>query len=141
MPQAQHQIGETFALQFAWHLPDGDYLRAVFPAEVLDHVPVADKYVVRLGALQAARQEDADGTLRPTADFSSEYWALITDLAGRKLTIAYEAGDGRAVHLRLATLTGEHNYFTRYEDAEVIALGLQAAARREAQEEGSSDQP
>jgi hypothetical protein len=137
MPEAHHQVGETFVLQFAWHLPDGDYIRAVFPAEVLDHVPAADKYVVRLGDLQAGRQEDADGVLRPTEAFSKEYWALVGGLAGRKMTIAYEADDGHAVHLRLATLTGEHNYFSRYEDAEVMAQGLLAAARRKAEEEGN----
>lgn len=137
MPEAHYQVGDTFALQFAWHLPDGDYIRAVFPAEVLDHVPAADKYVVRLGDLQAGRQEDEEGVLRPTEAFSREYWALVGELAGRKMTIAYEADDGRAVHLRLATLTGEHNYFSRYEDAEVMAQGLLAAARRKAQEEGN----
>jgi hypothetical protein len=51
------------------------------------------------------------------------------------LTIAFEADDGRAIYLRLATLTGEHNFFTRYEDAEVIAQGLLAAQRRAQNEE------
>lgn len=136
MPEAHFQIGETFPLQFAWHLPDGDYIRAVFTAEVLDHVPAADKYLVRLGELHAGRQEDENGVLRPTDAFTKEYWQLVGELAGHKLTIAYEADDGRAIHLRLATLTGEHNYFTRYDDAEVMAQGLLAAARRKAQEEG-----
>jgi hypothetical protein len=60
---------------------------------------------------------------------------MVGDLVGRKITIAYEADDGRALHMRLTTLTGEHNFFTRYEDAEVIAKGILAAARRREQEE------
>ena len=139
MPQANYAVGQTFPLQFAWHLPDGDYLRAVFRAKVLDLVPDADKYIVRLTELVAGRQEDADGHLRDTADFSSEYWQLVGELVGRKITVAYEADDSRALHLRLETLTGEHNFFSRYESAEVAAQGLLAAARKRAQEQGEEE--
>lgn len=135
MPTANYKIGESFLLQFAWRLPDGDYLRAVFEARVLDLVPEADKYLVRLEQLTAGRQEDENGRLRPTAAFSRDYWRLVGRLIGRKVTVAYEADNSRALHMRLATLTGEHNFFTRYEDAEVIAQGLLAAARRRAAEE------
>lgn len=135
MPVAHVEVGGTFALQFAWHLPGGDYIRAVFEAEVLDLIPDADKYLVRLNKLQAGRQEDSEGRLRSSENFSGEYWSMVNDLTGRKITIAYEADDSRAIHMRLATLTGEHNFFTRYEDAEVIAQGILAAYRRRAQEE------
>ncbi len=130
MPTANYDVGQTFAIQFAWRLPEGDYLRAVFTAVVLDHVSEADKYLIQLQALAAGRQEDPDGNLRPTTDFSREYWALAGQLVGRKVTVAYEVDDGRALHMRLETLTGEHNFFTRYEDAEVIARGLLAARER-----------
>lgn len=133
--RTQYQIGQSFPVQFAWHLPDGDYIRAVFEALVLDLVPNADKYVIRLTELIAGRQENSQGQLRPQEKFSTEYWRLVGDLIGRKLTIAFEADDSRAINLRLATLTGEHNYFSRFEDAEVIAKGLQAAARRKAEQE------
>ena len=135
MPTAHYEVGDSFPLQFAWRLPEGDYIRAVFHAEVLDLVPEADKYVVRLNKLVAGRQENEDGELKPKEMFSSEYWPLVESLVGRKITIAYEADDGRAIHMRLATLTGEHNFFSRYEDAEVMAQGLMAAARRRSQEE------
>lgn len=135
MPFANYKIGESFPLQFAWRLPQGDYLRAVFLAEVVDLVPEADKYIARLIKLEAGRQEDEQGGLRPTEQFSKEYWLMVADLVGRKITVAYEADDGRALYLRLATLTGEHNYFTRYEDAEVVARGLMAAAERRRREE------
>jgi hypothetical protein len=135
MPIAHYQIGESFTLQFAWRLPEGDYLRAVFIAEVLDHVPEADKYIARLTKLEAGRQENEQGEPRTTEQLSKEYWAMVANLIGRKITIAYEADDGRALYLRLATLTGEHNFFTRYEDAEIVARALLAAAERRQREE------
>jgi hypothetical protein len=39
MPTAHFELGDTFTLQFAWRLADGDYIRAVFQADVLDLVP------------------------------------------------------------------------------------------------------
>ncbi len=119
-----YKIGETFPAQFAWRLPDGDYLRAVFAAEVLDLVPPADKYVVHLSKLIAGRQEDAEGNLRPTEAFSKEYWALVGRLVGRKITVAYEIDNGRALYMRLETLTGEHNFFFRYSMAEDTAAKI-----------------
>ncbi|MBE2199849.1 MAG: hypothetical protein IAE79_14640 [Anaerolinea sp.] len=121
MSTANYNIGETFAAQFAWRLPQDDYLRAVFEAEVLDLVPLAEKYVVRLNKLMAGRQEDPDGRLRPTETYTQEYWSLVGQLIGRKITVAYEVDDGRALHMRLETLTGEHNYFYRYSVAEDTA--------------------
>ncbi len=135
MPTAHYKVGETFPLQFAWTLPDGDYLRAVFSAEIVDLVPSADKYIVVLRKLMAGRQEDSTGEARDSAEFSRGYWAMVGQLEGRTVTVAYEADDGRALRMRLATLTGEHNFFTRYDDAEVMAQGLLAAQRRQAQEE------
>ncbi len=124
MHVANYSIGETFAVQFAWHLPHGDYIRAVFEAKVLDLVEPAEKYVVQLARLVAGRQEDEDGRLRGTDDFSRDYWALVSKLVGRKITVAYEVDDSRAVHMRLETLTGEHNYFYRYSMAEDTARKL-----------------
>ncbi len=121
MPKANYAIGETFAVQFAWRLPDQGYIRAVFEAEVLDLVEAAEKYVVLLRRLIAGRQEDENGRLRDIASFSRDYWALVGNLVGRKITVAYEVDDGRALHMRLETLTGEHNYFYRYSLAEDTA--------------------
>lgn len=132
MPKANYRMGERFAVQFAWRLPEGDYIRAVFEAEVLDLVPAADKYIVRLTRLLAGRQETENGHLRETESFSKEYWPMVGQLVGKTITLAYEADDSRALYLRLATLTGEHNYFTRFEDAEAMA-----ATRRESAEDAS----
>jgi len=116
MPEANKKIGEAFVVQFAWKLPNGDYIRAVFRADVLDLIPEADKYMVRLRELVAGRQEDGDGVLRPQSDFSPDYWALVGRLVGRRIAIAYEADDAHAIYMRLATLTGEHDFFFRYPD-------------------------
>ncbi|MFO7662093.1 MAG: hypothetical protein R6X18_05810 [Chloroflexota bacterium] len=137
MPHAHYAIGQTFPVQFAWRLPGNEYLRAVFLAEVLDLVPAADKYVVRLNRLVAGREESVDGTPKPETALSRDYWKLVGRLIGRKITIAYEADDGRALYLRLETLTGEHNFFTRYENAEVIARGLEIRLKRSAGDENS----
>ena len=130
MTDAHYQPGQTFNLQFAWRLPEGDYLRAVFEAEVIDLVPAADKYVIRLRRLLAGREDDADGAVKPLSALEGEYWELVGGLTGRTLTIAYEADDGRPLYLRLATLTGEHNFFSRYEDAAVIARALETRMQR-----------
>lgn len=116
MPKANYKIGDEFPVQFAWRLPEGDYLRAVFNAHVLGDVPAADKYIVRLTELIAGREDTADGDMKPTTALSQEYWALVPRLVGRKLSLAYEADSGNALYLRLATLTGEHNFFFRFPD-------------------------
>lgn len=125
MPDAQFQPGQSFALQFAWRLPEGEYIRAVFQANVLELVPAADKYVIKLSGLLAGREDDAEGAVKPLDALEGVYWDLVRGLVGRVLTIAYEADDGRPLYLRLATLTGEHNFFTRYQDAAVIARGIE----------------
>jgi hypothetical protein len=116
MPEANYKIGETFNVQFAWKLPNGDYLRAVFKAEVLDLVPAADKYMVRLLELVAGRQEGSDGRILPQEQFSKDYWELVGRLVGRRIAIAYESDDTHAIFMRLATLTGDHDFFYRYPD-------------------------
>lgn len=130
MTEAHYQPGQAFNLQFAWRLPESDYLRAVFEAEVIDLVPAADKYVIRLRRLLAGREDDAGGAVKPLTALEGEYWDLVRGLIGHTLTIAYEADDGRPLYLRLATLTGEHNFFTRYEDAAVIARAVEVRMKR-----------
>lgn len=138
MPESHFNPGESFPVQFAWRLPDGGYIRAVFQADVLDLVPSADKYIVRLSALLAGREETPEGEALPVEATSRDYWALVGGLIGRRITVAYEADDGRALYLRLATLTGEHNFFTRYEDAAVIARALETRARASASDEDAT---
>jgi hypothetical protein len=133
MSEAHYQPGQSFNLQFAWRLSDGRYLRAIYQADVLDLVPGADKYVVYLRRFLAGREDDAEGRVIPLRELAGPYWDLARGLAGRRITIAYEADDGRPLYLRLATLTSEHNFFSRYEDAAVIARGIEARLRHQDQ--------
>lgn len=113
MPDAHYDIGESFRVQFVWKIPDNDYLRAIFSAEVLHLDSVADKYVVRLTEFLAGRQETKDGEIRSIDQVNKDYWLLINDLTGKKISLAFETDDGRPLWLRFATLTGEHNFFRR----------------------------
>ena len=115
MPTAHHQKGESFPVQFVWRLPDGDYVRAVFTAVILDIVPAADKYVVRLQELVAGRQESSTGEMRPVEELTRMYWQLVGRLQGRRVTVAFECDTGKSLHMRLETLTGEHNFFFRFD--------------------------
>ncbi|HNS38692.1 MAG: hypothetical protein LC131_10670 [Anaerolineae bacterium] len=130
MPEAHYEPGQSFPLQFAWRMPDGEYLRAVFRADVLELVPGADKYIVRLSEFLAGREDDNEGNVKPLESLEGEYWDMVRGLDGRTITIAYEADDGHPLYMRLATLTGEHNFFTRHEDVEVIARGIMARMER-----------
>lgn len=114
MPDAKRTVGEWFPVHFVWKLPDGDYIRAIFRAEILDTIPTADKYLVRLAELLAGRQESKDGEMRAKEEMTLPYWALVRELIGNRVTVAYEVEDGRPLHMRLTTLIGEHDFFTRY---------------------------
>jgi hypothetical protein len=113
MPKARYQIGDTFPVQFVWKLPEGDFLRAVVEAEVLHIDQSTQKYVVKLRKLVAGRQESESGEMRPVDELARDYWRLVGRIPGKKVSLAFEAEDGRPLWLRLTTLTGEHRFFDR----------------------------
>ncbi|MEM7798484.1 MAG: hypothetical protein AAF633_04765 [Chloroflexota bacterium] len=114
MPQANHKIGDTFKLQFVWQLPHKGFARAVFNAKVEAFDHFQERYIVFLERLLAKREEDADGTMLDVQQWAQGYWELIAGLEGRRVAVGYEAQDGRPLRLRLATLTLEHGFFTKY---------------------------
>ncbi|HZD11240.1 MAG TPA: hypothetical protein VE553_07845 [Candidatus Binatia bacterium] len=116
MPIANYQRGEEFPVQFVWQLPDGDYVRAIFRAQVLALDSRLDRYLLRLAELEAGRQEDSAGKARAKDELSREYWAMVGALTGKRVYLAYEVDDGRPIRLRLDTLTQEHSFFTRLDD-------------------------
>lgn len=133
-------IGEHFDVQFVWQIPldqdnpRGDIIRAVFDAEILAIVEAAEKYLVRLTRLVAARQESADGqTIRPQAALAFDYWQRVLALQTQKVTLAWETADGRPLQMRLTTLTGEHDFFRRYNQP-VDQLKLDAYGRVQREE-------
>jgi hypothetical protein len=113
MPVANYQPGESFSLQFVWELPDGDYVRAIFEAKVESLDLSLDRYLLRLAALKAGRQETPAGEMRPKEELSPRYWRMVGDLIGKRVYLAFEVDDGRPIKLRLDTLTQEHSFFTR----------------------------
>jgi hypothetical protein len=113
MAESNYELGETFSVQFIWRISSGDFLRALFLVEVLHQDTVSDKYVVRLNEFLAGRQEDREGNMRSLDEVARDYWYLVDNLTGRKVSLAFEVDDGRPLWLRLETLTGEHNFFRR----------------------------
>jgi hypothetical protein len=116
MPSANYNPGESFPLQFVWQLPDGDYLRAVFRAEVLAHDLALDRYLLRLAELTAGRQETPQGEMRPKEEMALTFWKMVSELIGKQVYLAFEVDDGRPIRLRLDTLTQEHRFFTRLDN-------------------------
>lgn len=113
MVKANYEAGQSFNVQFVWRIPDGDFMRAVFSAEVLKLDPESGKYVLLLKEFMAGRQEDSQGVMRPVEEVDSNHWAQVSSLSGRRVALAYEVDDGRPLWLRWQTLTGEHNFFNR----------------------------
>ena len=113
MTEASHKIGQVINIQFVWRIPEGDFLRAVFDGEVQKIDQLSEKYVVQLDNWKAGRQESPEGAMRPLEQVSRDNWALVARLRGQRISLSFEATDGRALFLRYETLTGEHNYFRR----------------------------
>lgn len=113
MSEANHDVGDNFAVQFVWQLPDGDFVRAIFRARVEALDLRLDRYLLRLEELEAGRQEQPNGETRPKEALSKEYWGMVGALIGKRVYLAYEVDDGRPIRLRLDTLTQEHSFFTR----------------------------
>ena len=136
MVNANYDAGDSFKAQFVWRIPEGDFLRAIFLADVLKLDAESGKYVVLLREFLAGRQENADGEMRPVEDVDKAYWGLVSNLAGRRISLAYEADDGRPLWLRLETLTGEHNFFSRLNEippqlAEILAKRMESGPEDE----------
>lgn len=110
---ARYDVGGKFPVQFVWQLPDGDFVRAIFEAEVLAIDSSLDRYRLLLARLLAGRQETPAGEMRPADGMSRDYWEMVGRLVGRQIYLAYEADDGRPLRLRLSTLTGEHSFFCK----------------------------
>jgi hypothetical protein len=118
MVVANYQPGETFPIQFVWEIPGGDFVRAVFDAEVLALDFSLDRYLLRLRDLRAGRQESPKGAMRPREELARRYWAMVGALIGKRVYLAFEVDDGRPIRLRIDTLTQEHSFFTRLDEEE-----------------------
>lgn len=124
MTDADYQVGDKFRVQFVWKIPEGDFVRAIFIVEVLLLDGRSEKYVLQLTEFLAGRQESSEGIIRLVEETSPSYWQLVAELVGRKISLSYEAGDGRPLWLRLETLTGEHSFFRRLNDMRLDDLAV-----------------
>jgi len=142
MSNAQFKIGQIFKVQFVWRIPDGDLLRAIFDGEVQKIDQRSEKFVVQLGKWLAGRQESPSGSLRPLGVVSRDNWALVARLSGQRISLSFEASDGRPLWLRYETLTGEHNFFRRLNELPpAIKLRLDDMPYPEDLKGGSDGQP
>lgn len=116
MPTANYNPGESFPLHFVWQLPSGDFLRAVYRAEVIAHDLDLDRYLLRLAELVVGRQETPQGDMRPKEEMDLPFWKMATELIGKRVYLAFEVDDERPIRLRLDTLTQEHRFFRMLDD-------------------------
>ena len=100
MVDARYNPGESFPLHFVWQIPDGDYVRAVFRAEVLAHDLSLDRYLLRLAELLSGRQETPERNA-PERELALPCWKMVTALIGKRVYLAFEVDDGRPILLRL----------------------------------------
>jgi len=116
MSEANYLDGDNFSVHFVWRIPNGDFIRAIFKVEVLLQDELSEKYVVQLNEFIAGRQETSDGEMRPLESVARDYWQLVSNLTGHRISLAFEVDDGRPLWLRLETLTGEHDFFRRLDE-------------------------
>jgi hypothetical protein len=95
--------------------------------------------VVLLRQFVAGRQEGPEGKTRSDDELYRQHWALVNQLTGRRVSIAFEADDGRPLWLRWETLTGEHNFFSRIDDLPKQLLQKWVKARKSSPEGARKD--
>ena len=76
-------VGDTFKVHFVWKLPEDEYARALFEAEIIEVQPREDRYLVILREMIGGRQELPDGTLRTREEMPTRYWRRIVGFIGR----------------------------------------------------------
>jgi hypothetical protein len=105
------QPDDTFPVHMGWTLPDGTRLRVTFKVQV--EALELDKNRMRCRLLQI---QSAAGN-RPESEVDPEYFERVMGLIGKRAMIPLDARQGIVLPLRLATLTGEHNYFFDLDEA------------------------
>jgi hypothetical protein len=117
MIEPTYQLNDTFPIHFVWKLANGDFLRAIFAARVLELDWEMLRYRIRLEEFTAGRQETASGDVRESEAYAREDWARVAQLVGRQIKVAFEVDDGRPIRLKPETLTGENRFFFRVGEA------------------------
>jgi hypothetical protein len=99
-------VGDVIPVHMAWTLPDGHRLRVTFEAQV---------EAVELGrnrlCVQLLKIQTASGS-QPESEVEPYYLERVMGLIGKRAQAPLDALHGIVLPLRLATLMGEHSYFS-----------------------------
>jgi hypothetical protein len=102
----QPQAGDTYPIHIGWQLPDATRLEVTFRVQV-EGVEL-DKNRIRCRLLQI---QAASGN-RPESEVDPRYFEHLMRLIGKQAALPLDALQGVVLPLRLATLTGEHTFFS-----------------------------
>ena len=108
------KIGDSYKIHYVWRLPNDDYIRALFKVTVVEVDLFEERYLARIDALEGAVQEAPDGSRRPAEEMDKVLWRNVLSFVGNLIRVPYESADGRPLHIKYPTLTGEHDYFTKH---------------------------
>lgn len=108
------EIGDSYQVQLVWKLPDFDFMRAVYQVTVCEIDRFEERYLVKIDGLAGGVQEAPDGSPRPPEEMTKQLWRHVVDFVGNYIRLPYESTDGRPLHLKFATLSGQHSFFTRH---------------------------
>ena len=99
------QPGDIFFVDMGWKLPDGHRLQVTFEAQVEAVELEKNRMRCRLLEIQGAQGSQPEILIDPY------YFGQVMGLVGKRAMIPLDALEGMVLPLRLATLTGEHDYF------------------------------
>ena len=100
------QLGDVILVKMAWTLPDGHRLSVTFESQVEDLELEKNRLRVQLLKIRAA------GGSQPESEVESYYLERVMGLVGKRAKVPLDTLVGIVLPLRLATLTGEHPYFS-----------------------------
>ena len=114
--EKKFEVGDQYRVQFVWKLPNYDFMRVFFEVSILEIDLFEERFVVRLESMVGGRQEAPDGSMRSEDEMAKPLWGRVVGFIGRKVRLPFESAEGHPLHLKYPTLTGEHNFFTRFEN-------------------------
>jgi hypothetical protein len=100
------QLGDVVLVNMAWALPDGHRLRVTFESQVEAVELDGNRLRIRVLKIQAA------GGSQPESEVEPYFLERVMALIGKHAQVPLDTLQGIVLPLRLATLTGEHPYFS-----------------------------
>jgi hypothetical protein len=100
------QLGDVILVNMAWTLPDGHRLRVTFESQVEAVEWDKNRLCIQLLKIQEARGSQPESEVEPY------FLERVMGLIGKRAQVPIDTLRGIVLPLRLATLTGEHPYFS-----------------------------